>query len=82
EELTEVVVEAGGRILSPTDPARRAGVLSFTMPGHDPAVVAKSLHAEGVTPTVRADSLRLSPHASTPPEASRRVAAALSALRT
>ncbi|MFE2104037.1 aminotransferase, partial [Streptomyces sp. NPDC059468] len=58
-----------------------AGILSFTMPDHDPSLVAKSLHAEGVTPTVRTDSLRLSPHASTPPEASDRVAAALSSLR-
>ncbi|MET8409577.1 aminotransferase class V-fold PLP-dependent enzyme [Streptomyces sp. NPDC005195] len=81
DELTEVVKERGGHILSPTDPARRAGVLSFTMPDRDPSVVAKSLHVEGVTPTVRADSLRLSPHASTPREASERVAAALSSLR-
>jgi selenocysteine lyase/cysteine desulfurase len=80
-ELTEVVRANGGRVLSPADPARRAGILSFTMPDHDPSVVAKSLHAEGVTPTVRADSLRFSPHASTPPEASERVAAALSSLR-
>ncbi|MET9411655.1 aminotransferase class V-fold PLP-dependent enzyme [Streptomyces sp. NPDC002935] len=80
-ELTEVVKRFDGHILSPTDPARRAGILSFTMPDHDPSVVAKALHAEGVTPTVRTDSLRFSPHASTPPEASERVAAGLSALR-
>lgn len=79
-ELTETVTAHGGRVLSPADPARRAGILSFTVPDHDPSVVAKALHAEGVTPTVRADSLRLSPHASTPPEASERVAAALSSL--
>ncbi|NEB32568.1 aminotransferase class V-fold PLP-dependent enzyme [Streptomyces sp. SID14446] len=80
-ELAEAVEEHGGRVLSPTDPARRAGVLAFTMPDHDPAVVAKALQAEGVTPTVRADSLRFSPHASTPPEARARVAAALASLR-
>ncbi|WP_328455555.1 aminotransferase class V-fold PLP-dependent enzyme [Streptomyces sp. NBC_00386] len=79
-ELAETVEEHGGHVLSPTDPARRAGILSFTMPDHDPSVVAKALHAEGVTPTARAGSLRLSPHASTPPEASARVAAALSSL--
>ncbi|MER6468903.1 aminotransferase class V-fold PLP-dependent enzyme [Streptomyces collinus] len=79
-ELTDVVERFRGRVLSPADPARRAGVLSFTMPDHDPVLVAKALHAEGVTPTVRADSLRLSPHASTPTEASERVAAALSSL--
>jgi selenocysteine lyase/cysteine desulfurase len=79
-ELTEAVEEHGGRVLSPADPARRAGILSFTVPDRDPSVVAKALHAEGVTPTVRADSLRLSPHASTPPEVAERVAAALSSL--
>jgi selenocysteine lyase/cysteine desulfurase len=80
-ELTEVIEEHSGRILSPTDPTRRAGILSFTMPDHDPSLVAKALQAEGVTPTVRTDSLRFSPHASTPPEACDRVAAALSSLR-
>ncbi|MFI6624361.1 aminotransferase class V-fold PLP-dependent enzyme [Streptomyces sp. NPDC050528] len=79
-ELTEVVEKHGGRVLSPADPVRRAGVLAFAMPGHDPSVVAKALHGEGVTPTVRADSLRFSPHASTPPEACARVAAALASL--
>ena len=79
-ELTDVVERCGGLVLSPADPARRAGILSFTMPGHDPALVAKALHAEGVTPTVRTDSLRFSPHASTPPEVSERVAAALGSL--
>ncbi len=81
-ELAETVQRCGGRVLSPVDPARRAGILSFTMPGHEPSLVAKALHAEGVTPTVRADSLRLSPHASTPPEVSDLVAAALSSLRS
>ncbi|WP_406369588.1 aminotransferase class V-fold PLP-dependent enzyme [Streptomyces sp. NBC_00647] len=80
-ELTDVVERQGGHILSPTDPARRAGILSFTMPDHDPSVVAKALHAEGVTATARTDSLRFSPHASTPAEASERVGAALSSLR-
>lgn len=79
-ELTDVVERFGGLLLSPGDPARRAGILSFTVPGHDPSVVAKALHAEGVTPTVRSDSLRLSPHASTPPQTAERVAEALSSL--
>ncbi|MEU6011721.1 aminotransferase class V-fold PLP-dependent enzyme [Streptomyces sp. NPDC047453] len=81
-ELTEVVETCGGRVLSPVDPARRAGILSFTLPDHDPSLVAKALHAEGVTATVRTDSLRLSPHASTPPEAAERVATALSSLES
>ncbi|MEV6117466.1 aminotransferase class V-fold PLP-dependent enzyme [Streptomyces sp. NPDC052109] len=80
-ELAEVVRECGGHVLSPTDPTRSAGILAFRMPDQDPALVAKSLNSEGVTATARADSLRLSPHASTPPEASELVAAALSSLR-
>ncbi|MBV2355184.1 aminotransferase class V-fold PLP-dependent enzyme [Streptomyces sp. J2-1] len=80
EELTEVVQRHGGQVLSPVSPAQRAGILSFTVPGVEPGVVAKALHGEGVTPTVRADSLRLSPHASTPAEAGERVAAALGSL--
>ncbi|MFJ3718081.1 aminotransferase class V-fold PLP-dependent enzyme [Streptomyces sp. NPDC090057] len=80
DELTEVIRRHRGRVLSPADPARRAGILSFTMPEHDPSHVAKALQAEGVALTVREDSLRLSPHASTPPEASERLAAALRAL--
>ncbi|WP_229866150.1 aminotransferase class V-fold PLP-dependent enzyme [Streptomyces spinoverrucosus] len=80
-ELVEVVERAGGRVLSPADPARRAGILSFALPDYDPRVVGEALQAEGVTATVRGDSLRLSPHASTPPEVSGRVAAALESLR-
>ncbi|WP_395575637.1 aminotransferase class V-fold PLP-dependent enzyme [Streptomyces sp. BK79] len=80
-ELTEAVERFGGTVLSPADPARRAGILSFAVPGHEPAAVARALHREDVTPTVRADSLRLSPHASTPAEAVERVAAALASVK-
>ncbi|MFI9617166.1 aminotransferase class V-fold PLP-dependent enzyme [Streptomyces sp. NPDC052023] len=81
-ELVEVVERSGGRVLSPAEPSRRAGILSFALPDQDPLLVAKALQAEGVTATVRTDSLRLSPHASTPHEAVERVAAALSSLRS
>ncbi|GGU57413.1 aminotransferase class V-fold PLP-dependent enzyme [Streptomyces daghestanicus] len=80
-ELAEVVKRFGGRVLSPAGPGRRAGILSFAVPGREPAAVARALHREGVTPTVRADSLRLSPHASTPVEAVERVAAALASVK-
>ncbi|MFG3660923.1 aminotransferase class V-fold PLP-dependent enzyme [Streptomyces sp. NPDC047706] len=81
-ELAEVVERSGGRVLSPAEPSRRAGILSFALPDQDPVLVAKTLQDEGVTATVRTDSLRLSPHASTPPEATERVAAALLSLRS
>lgn len=79
--LIEAVREHGGEILSATAPGERAGIVSFRLPGTEAAAVAGALHAHGVTPTVRADSVRLSPHASTPPAAVERVRAALASLR-
>ncbi|WP_329132334.1 aminotransferase class V-fold PLP-dependent enzyme [Streptomyces sp. NBC_01476] len=80
-QLIDTVRGCGGEVLSPTAPAERAGILSFTLPGTDPATVAKALHGHEVTPTLRATSLRLSPHASTPLAAVDRVHAALTSLR-
>ncbi|MFG1805917.1 aminotransferase class V-fold PLP-dependent enzyme [Streptomyces sp. NPDC049040] len=80
DELLDAVREHGGEILSSTDPGRRAGIVSFRLPGADSATVAKALHAQGVTPTARPDSVRLSPHASTPPAAVERVRAALASI--
>jgi selenocysteine lyase/cysteine desulfurase len=80
EELSEAVLACGGEILSPTDPAERAGILSFRVPGTDPAAVAEALHGHGVTPSVRATSVRLAAHASTTAGAVERVTAALRSL--
>jgi selenocysteine lyase/cysteine desulfurase len=77
DELIDAVREAGGEILSPVEPAERAGIVSFRLPGTDPAAVAKTLHAHDVTPSVRADSVRLSAHASTTAGAVDRVREAL-----
>jgi selenocysteine lyase/cysteine desulfurase len=79
DELIDAVRAAGGEILSPVAPAERAGIVSFRLPGTDPAAVAKTLHAHDVTPSVRADSVRLSAHASTTAGAVDRVRAALRA---
>jgi selenocysteine lyase/cysteine desulfurase len=80
-QLIDTVRACGGEVLSPTEPARRAGIVSFRVPGTDPATVGKALHAHDVTPTVRATSVRLSPHASTPLAAVDRVREALASLR-
>ncbi|WP_335977793.1 aminotransferase class V-fold PLP-dependent enzyme [Streptomyces sp. CA2R106] len=79
-ELIDAVRGAGGLLLSPDAPAERAGIVSFRMPGTPAADVAAALHAHGVTPTTRTDSLRLSAHASTTPAAISRVRAALASL--
>lgn len=81
DRLIDAVREHGGEILSATDPGRRAGIVSFRLPEVEAATVAKALHAHGVTPTVRPDSVRLSPHASTPSAAVDLVRAALASLR-
>jgi selenocysteine lyase/cysteine desulfurase len=81
DQLIDAVRSCGAEILSPTAHADRAGIVSFHVPGTDPATVAKALHACGVTPTVRATSVRLSAHASTTLAAVDRVRAALTSLR-
>jgi selenocysteine lyase/cysteine desulfurase len=80
DQLIDTVRSCGGRVLSATEPARRAGIVSFHLPGTDPATVAKALHEHGVTPSRRSDSLRLSAHASTTLSAIDRVQAALTSL--
>ncbi|MCM2419566.1 aminotransferase class V-fold PLP-dependent enzyme [Streptomyces sp. RKAG293] len=80
-QLIDTVLACGGEVLSPVAPEQRAGIVSFRIPGTDPRLVAKALHRYEVTPTVRADSLRLSAHASTPLAAVDRVHAALNSLR-
>lgn len=81
DQLTDTVRAHGGEILSPLARHERAGILSFRLPDTDPAHVAKALHEHGVTPSVRADSVRLSAHASTTRAAVDRVHAALRSLR-
>lgn len=81
DQLIDAVRGCGGEILSPTAPAHRAGIVSFRLPGTDPADVAKALHAYEVTPSVRTTSVRLSAHASTRQAAVDRVQDALRSLR-
>lgn len=79
--LIEAVRGCGGEILSPVEPAERAGIVAFRVPDRPVAEVAKALHVHEVTPTVRDDSVRLSAHASTSEAAVDRVRAALASLR-
>jgi selenocysteine lyase/cysteine desulfurase len=81
DQLIDTVRSCGGEILSPANPTDRAGIVSFRLPGTDPAAVAKALHTHEVTPSVRATSVRLSAHASTRLAAADRVQAALVSIR-
>jgi selenocysteine lyase/cysteine desulfurase len=81
DELIDAVRAQGAELLSPAAREQRAGIVSFSVPGIGADRVVKALHAHGVTPSVRADSVRLSVHASTTTAAVGRVRAALAALR-
>nr|WP_042197133.1 aminotransferase class V-fold PLP-dependent enzyme [Kibdelosporangium sp. MJ126-NF4]CEL22767.1 Threonine dehydrogenase and related Zn-dependent dehydrogenases [Kibdelosporangium sp. MJ126-NF4]CTQ89907.1 Threonine dehydrogenase and related Zn-dependent dehydrogenases [Kibdelosporangium sp. MJ126-NF4] len=65
DELGEVVQRAGGQIVSSFEPARRAGILAFTIPSHAVETVGTVLNAEGISATIRPEHVRLSPHVST-----------------
>jgi selenocysteine lyase/cysteine desulfurase len=78
-EFDELLRSVGAEIVSATD--RRAGILSFRVPGRTIAEVAAALADVEVVATVRPDQVRLSPHASTGPAATDRLRAALAGLR-
>lgn len=56
----------GFELLSPLDPARRAGIVSIRHPSIPAADLAEGLIAAGVVCAVRGGGLRLSPHFYTP----------------
>ncbi|GAB3447073.1 hypothetical protein GCM10027436_38630 [Actinophytocola sediminis] len=78
-EFEEVLLAGGAEIVSATD--RRAGILSFRLPGRSSDEVSAALTGVEVVATVRPDQVRLSPHASTGSGAVERVRAALTQLR-
>lgn len=75
--LVDLLRGHGAEIVSATEPGRSAGIVAFTVPGHPADEVGRALAAEGVAATVRAEHVRLSPHASTRDEAFDRISAAL-----
>ncbi|MET0134161.1 MAG: aminotransferase class V-fold PLP-dependent enzyme [Kibdelosporangium sp.] len=80
DALGEVVLRAGGEIVSSHDRPRRAGILAFTMPDIPSETLGAALVAEGITATVRPEHVRLSPHVSTTLETIDRLAVALKRL--
>ncbi|MEV7780186.1 aminotransferase class V-fold PLP-dependent enzyme [Kitasatospora sp. NPDC088351] len=58
-----------------------SGIARFRLPGADPAAVHHALTGAGLATTLRGGWIRLSPHASSGPEAAARLAGALHTLR-
>ena len=69
---------AGAEVLAPwRTPAERAGILSFRVPGWDPAELVARLAAAGLVVSERGGWVRLAPHATTPVEVADRLAEAV-----
>ncbi|MBK5932246.1 aminotransferase class V-fold PLP-dependent enzyme [Halochromatium salexigens] len=64
--LVELVDQAGFELLSPRVPARRAGILTFRVPGVDQQRLYQRLMQQGLMCASRGGGLRFSPHFHTP----------------
>ena len=58
----------GFKLLSPTRPQRRSGILTFRVPGIDQARLHRELMQRGVICAQRGGGIRFSPHFHTAPE--------------
>ncbi|MFP4080212.1 MAG: aminotransferase class V-fold PLP-dependent enzyme [Ectothiorhodospira sp.] len=62
EYLIDLLRSARFEVLSPTDPERRAGIVTFTRPGMDAPATWKRLMDAGVLCAPRGGGIRFSPH--------------------
>ena len=61
-QLAEGLIERGARLLTPSDPRRRAGTVTARFPGRDGEAVAAELTRRGVVVSPRVGSTRFSMH--------------------
>jgi len=66
--LVELVDRHGFELLSPREPARRAGIITFRVPGADARALHETLGARGLICAPRGGGIRFSPHFYTPEE--------------
>jgi selenocysteine lyase/cysteine desulfurase len=66
--LVELIDHHGLELLSPRAPERRAGIVTFRVPGVDNQALYRTLMQHDVMCASRGGGLRFSPHAYTPPE--------------
>lgn len=65
-QLVDLVDQAGFELLSPRDPDRRAGIVTFRVPGIDQQALYQQLMHRGLMCASRGGGLRFSPHFYTP----------------
>lgn len=63
---TELRAMAGVQLLSPTEPARRAGIVTFSLDDWDNQALFEHLKVEQIVCALRGGGVRLSPHFYTP----------------
>jgi cysteine desulfurase / selenocysteine lyase len=68
DRLIELIDRHGLELLSPREPVRRAGIITFRVPGTDSQALYQALMAAGVMCASRGGGVRFSPHAWTPME--------------
>jgi cysteine desulfurase / selenocysteine lyase len=62
DHLADGLAGAGATVCSDLSPANRSGHLTFTLAGHDPAVVAEQLAADAIVCSPRGGGIRVAPH--------------------
>ncbi|MFN0017888.1 MAG: aminotransferase class V-fold PLP-dependent enzyme [Pirellulaceae bacterium] len=58
----ERLMSLGAVLLSPREGANRSGIVTFQIPGHEPAVIRQALLAANVVTSCRGGGVRISPH--------------------
>jgi selenocysteine lyase/cysteine desulfurase len=61
-QLADGLTQRGARLLTPRDPARRAGTVTARFPGHDGEAIAAALTERSVIVSPRVGSTRFSMH--------------------
>jgi cysteine desulfurase/selenocysteine lyase len=82
ERVCGELAEAGAEILSDRSLEGRSGIVTFALPGTDPARAVEALRAAGVVAAARGGGVRVSPHGYTTEEEIDRLVEAVRALRS
>lgn len=62
ETARQLLLQHGAQILSPCEPGQDSGIITFSVPGADPAEVRRRCLAAGVALSVRGGGIRISLH--------------------